>query len=123
MKLQTKRILSKADIALFVIIIAIAVTGILLMSGSGGGKTATVRVDGIALRKVDLGVDQIFKVGDVTLKVKDGSIAFIESDCPHKECIKAGWMRIPGSSAACLPNRVSVTVEGDGESGVDAIAE
>lgn len=118
-----KRILSKADIALFVIIIIAAVAGILLMSGSGGGKTATVRVDGVVERRVDLGTDQIFKVGDVTLQVKDGAIAFIESDCPHKECIRAGWLKIPGASAACLPNRVSVTIEGESEGGVDAIAE
>lgn len=121
MKRRMKRILSKADIALFIIITAIALAGIIMMSGSGGGKTVTVRVNGAFERRVDLGVDQTFSVGDVTLRVENGAIAFIESDCPHKECIKAGWLKISGSSAACLPNRVSVTVEG--ESGVDAIAQ
>lgn len=116
-----KHILSKADIALFILITVIAVTGIILMSGSGGGSAAVIRVDGKVYRQIDLGVDQAFYIGDVKIEVKDGAIAFIESDCPHKECIRAGWLKIPGASAACLPNRISVTVEG--ESGVDAIAE
>ncbi len=116
-----KHILSKADIALFILIIIIAVTGMILMSGSGGGSTAVVRVDGKVYRQVALSVGQSFRIGNVKIEVKDGAIAFTESDCPGKECVRSGWLKVPGASAACLPNRVSITVEG--ESGVDAIAE
>ena len=98
-----------------------SVTGITLLSGSGGGSTAIVRVDGKEFRQVDLSVDQSFFIGNVRIEVKDGEIAFTQSDCPHKECIKSGWLKVPGASAACLPNRISVTVQG--ESGVDAIAQ
>lgn len=91
------------------------------MSGAGGGSSAVVRVDGKPVKQVDLSVDQSFYIGSVRIEVKDGAVAFIESDCPGKECIKSGWLRVPGSSAACLPNRVSVTVTG--ESGVDAVAQ
>jgi hypothetical protein len=116
-----KHILSKADIVLFAIIVLAAVAGMLLMSGGGGGSTAVIRVDGKIVKQVSLSVDQSFYIGHVRIEVKDGAIAFTESDCPGKECIKAGWMHVPGASAACLPNRVSITVTG--ESGVDAIAD
>lgn len=116
-----KHILSKADIALFIFIVVIAAAGMLLPAGSGGGITAVIRVDGREYREVDLSVDQSFYIGNVKIEVRDGAIAFTESDCPHKECVRSGWLKTPGSSAACLPNRVSITVEG--ESGVDAIAE
>ncbi len=119
-----KQIIKKADIILFVLLIAIAAAGIVLMSGVGeAGSTAVVRLDGNVVRQVDLSVDQTFWVGDVQLQVKDGAIAYIESDCPGKECIHAGWLQKPGSSMACLPNHVSVTVEGKSESEVDIIAE
>jgi hypothetical protein len=121
-----KKIVKKADILLFILLIVIAAAGIVLMSGAGtGGATATVRVDGEVVKRVDLGVDQKFWVGDVELQVKDGAIAFIESDCPGKECIHAGWLKNPGSSAACLPNHVSVTIEGQSgeQQEVDTIAE
>lgn len=116
-----KHILSKADIALFAVIVIIAVAGMLLMSASGGGTAAVVRVDGKTYRQVSLSVDQSFYIGSVRIEVKDGAIAFTESDCPGRECIKSGWLKVPGASAACLPNRVSITVTG--ESGVDAVAE
>jgi len=119
-----KNIVRKADIILFILLIAAAAAGIVLMSGAGSGSVAVVRVDGVVTRQVDLGVDQTFRVGDVQLQVKDGAIAFIASDCPNKECIHAGWLKTPGSSAACLPNRVSVTIEGAGEQQeVDTVAE
>jgi hypothetical protein len=116
-----KHILSKADIALFIILVLVAAAGIAFMSGSGGGAVAVVRVGGEIYREVDLSVDQSFRIGNVRIEVKDGAIAFIESDCPGKECIRTGWLKTPGASAACLPNRISITVTG--ESGVDAIAQ
>ncbi len=123
---RMKHIIKKADIVLFILLIAIAATGIFAMSGAGAaGDTAVVRLDGNVARRVDLGVDQTFWVGDVLLQIKEGAIAFIESDCPGKECIHAGWLKSPGSSAACLPNHVSVTIEGaaGAQQEVDTIAE
>jgi hypothetical protein len=40
----------------------------------------------------------------------DGSIAFIESDCPDKVCIHAGKLKTVGQFAACLPNGVVVKI-------------
>lgn len=116
-----KHILSKADIILFAVIVLTAVAGMLLISGGSGGETAVIRVDGKAVRQVDLSVDQSFYIGSVRIEVKEGAIAFTESNCPGRECVKSGWLRMPGASAACLSNRVSITVKG--ESGVDAIAD
>jgi hypothetical protein len=121
-----KHLVNKADIILFFLLIVIAVAGIVLMSGAGAaGATAVVRVDGNVVKTVDLSIDQTFRIGDVELQVKEGAIAFIESDCPGKECIHAGWLKSPGSSAACLPNHVSVTIEGKSgdTSEVDTVAE
>jgi hypothetical protein len=116
-----KRILSRADIILFVIIVAAAVVGIVLMAGRGSGGTAVIRVNGEAYKEVDLGADQQIIIGEVHIEVYDGKIAFVESDCETHACIKTGWLSLPGQSAACLPNRISITVTG--ESGVDAVAE
>ena len=42
----------------------------------------------------------------------DGTIAFIESDCPDKVCIHAGRLRMVGQMAACLPNEVYMKIVG-----------
>jgi len=54
----------------------------------------------------------------VEIEVKDGRIAFIHSDCPDKVCVNTGFIGTPGQSAACLPNRVILIIEGN--FGVDA---
>ncbi len=116
-----KHILSKADVILFILIIAVAFAGIFWMAGAGDAQSAVIRVNGKIVKEVGLDVDQSFWVGDVRFEVKDREIAFIESDCPGQECVHAGWLHSPGSSMACLPNKVSVTLTGESE--VDVIAE
>lgn len=41
---------------------------------------------------------------------EDGSIAFVESDCPNKICIHAGKLKTVGQFAACLPNGIVVKI-------------
>ncbi len=43
-------------------------------------------------------------------RYEDGSLAFVESDCPDKLCIHMGKVRRPGQFAACLPNEMLLTV-------------
>lgn len=50
---------------------------------------------------------------------QDGSIAFIESDCPDKVCIHAGKLKKAGQFAACLPNGIVVKIVPDKERGKD----
>ncbi len=44
-----------------------------------------------------------------------GSIAFIESDCPDKVCIKTGSLHRPGEYAACLPNGIILKIVPQGD--------
>lgn len=79
---------------------------------------------------VDLaaGVDRTFKIPQedhvVFHQYKDGTIRFEESDCPDKICIKAGKLRMPGESAACLPNKITLKIvpkDGYNEDDVDIV--
>jgi len=51
----------------------------------------------------------------------DGSIAFIESDCPDKICIRSGRLNKVGQSAACLPNKLLLKIVGEEEQGPDLV--
>jgi hypothetical protein len=67
---------------------------------------------------LNLSQDQMFSPEDaptVFIKIEDGAIAFLESDCPDQVCVHSGFLHRPGQWAACLPNRVSVTILGDGD--------
>jgi hypothetical protein len=55
----------------------------------------------------------------------DGSIAFIESDCPDKVCIRSGRLKYAGQFAACLPNKILLKIvsEDEDHEGPDLIIE
>ena len=59
-------------------------------------------------------------VGETVVEIRDGKAAIIESDCKNKTCIHMGQIDKSGQSAACLPNRVLISVEGDHTDEVDA---
>jgi hypothetical protein len=95
------------------------VVGLLLLAlgGSGEvGQAATVRTLSGETFRVDLASPETLYVqgplGKTTIVVREGSVAIVESPCPHKLCVKKGPVREAGDYAACLPNGVVVTVDG-----------
>lgn len=59
---------------------------------------------------------------DVVIAVRGGTAAFEHSDCPDQICVKTGALSLPGQSAACLPNRVTLRILGDAPGAVDTVA-
>ncbi len=57
----------------------------------------------------------------VTLEIKNHKIRFIDSLCPDGTCEKMGYLGKPGDTAACIPAKVIVTIEGLNESEIDAV--
>lgn len=81
-----------------------------------------IEVNGIEEEVINLTqVDQAYtiKIGDNThyniIEVSPGSIGFIEATCPDQDCIRMGTLDRPGQMSVCLPNRVTIRVEGWGQ--------
>lgn len=60
-------------------------------------------------------------LGDTVVRIEANTVRFTESPCRDKICIAAGALSEAGQWAACLPNRVFITVTGGepDERGVD----
>ena len=88
-------------------------------SGKGGGLQAVVDFgDGITeTLPLDSDHDYLYDVGDyvVHLQVKDGAVAFLDSQCPDHVCEQFGWLDKDGAWAACIPAGVYVVVEDTAE--------
>jgi hypothetical protein len=61
--------------------------------------------------------DQTILVGDnarpdMTIEIRNGAIRVAQSDCPKGICKRAGWVRTPGRSIMCVPNRVLIELQG-----------
>lgn len=59
---------------------------------------------------LDKDYDYLYDVGDyvVHLQVKDGAIAFQDSQCPDHVCEQFGWLSQKDAWAACVPAGVYV---------------
>lgn len=86
-----------------------------------------ITVDGEEYRRMDLSDKSRTETIEIDgkyrniIEVKDGAAAFIYSDCPDGDCVKAGKLTERHNFAACLPNRVSISVVSK-NSEIDALA-
>ena len=68
--------------------------------------------------------DQTIVIGDparphMKIEIKGGAIRVAESDCPKGVCKQVGWVRTPGRSIVCVPNKVLIELRGE-RKGYDA---
>lgn len=117
-----------ADIIIIATICIIAVT--LLFSGSKNesAPVAVITVDGEEIQRIDLtsAEDKAFTLETsptVTLEIKNSKIRFVNSRCPDGTCEKSGFLSESGDTAACVPAKTVVTIEGVADdSDLDAVA-
>lgn len=108
----------RTDIIIIVGIIAVSVAawGIYNFSFGSNRVKAEIYYYSELVRTVELtaGEDRTFSIPQdkhvVFHQYKDGSIAFVESDCPDKVCIHAGKLKTAGQFAACLPNGIVMKI-------------
>ena len=92
------------------------------------GKTAKILLNGETVRTVDLeNVSEPYEFtvtaengGENTIRVEEGKIAVVSASCPDKICVNRGFIGGAEPPIACLPNRLSIVVEG-GISEIDAV--
>jgi len=62
-------------------------------------------------------------LGTTVIEVAGGAARVLSSPCPHQVCVKMGAVDSPGRSVVCVPNRVVVTMVGDGPTATDAVTK
>ena len=114
----------RADLILVVALLLLA--GILYLTMNANrqeGGVAVVRVNGVETERHSLAVDGTFPLNGGTniLVIQDGQAWLSEADCPDLLCVKQGKIHYTGQVITCLPNRLTVTVEGGESNGVDLV--
>ena len=122
----------KADLIIIAAVIVLALVLLLLNKYffAEKGVYAEIYHDSALAYRIELstakaGSFSIPSEPDVVFQLyADGSIAFIESDCPDKVCIRSGKLKYAGQFAACLPNKILLKiVSEDKDQGPDLIIE
>ena len=108
------------DIILIVSLLLIAVLSLILVISSRS-KTSTlahVYVQDELVLTVDLSSkeEKTYDVyglnGKLVVETKDGSIRVKESNCPHQDCVKMGFVNTSNHPIICAYNAVYIVIEG-----------
>lgn len=123
-----RKLLKRSDIFVIFLTLSLIFSTFLIFRGtSDESSVAIITVDKKTEKQIDLTLQEncIITLETeplVTLEVKEGKIRFIDSKCPDGTCEKSGFLSKVGDTAACIPAKVIVTVNGTDETDVDAVA-
>lgn len=114
----------RADLILIAALLLLA--GILFLALNHGrqeGGVVVVRVNGAEVERHSLSLSGTFPLngGSNILVIQNGKAWLSEANCPDHICVRQGKIHYTGQVITCLPNRLTVTVEGGESDGVDFV--
>ena len=88
------------------------------------GASVEVTIDGEIVATYPLFVNGEYELnGGTNVLVVEGGTAYLNySSCPDHTCENIGKIRYVGETIVCLPNKVTITIIGDAEDGVDLVS-
>ena len=115
-----KKLLADVCVILALLLLAGGLALVLRLGREAGGL-AVVRVDGRVTERHSLAENGVYPLngGSNILVIENGEAFLSEANCPDHLCVKMGRIRYNGQTITCLPNRLTVTVEGGESNGVD----
>lgn len=121
MNVEKKRKTLAWDLLLIAFFVILALIAFLVVSRTEmPASYAIVRINGEVAGKFSLQENGTYVLNSGTniLEIKDGYAYLTDAQCPDKLCVKQGRVHSTGQCITCLPNKLTVTMEG-GESQVD----
>ena len=114
--------IQKADIILTAAILLIcAVFAAMMLFMRSNGDTVRIYRNGELFAEQNIADDAVINVdGLMDVVVKNGSVRVESSVCPSGACEHSGSINKKGESIICLPNKILIKIEGEGE--IDAIS-
>lgn len=109
-----------ADCLLIGLFIIVAVVSyVAFNSNSDDGQYVIVKVENQEVGRYSLKKNGVYELNGGTniLVIENGFAYLSDANCPDKLCVKQGKIHYSGQCITCLPNRLTVTVYGQG--GVD----
>ena len=115
----------KGDVLAMVFVLALAALSLFAaqaaLASHEAGAVAVISMNGEEIRRIDLssveGTLDIPIEGAYaqTVRVENGRICMLHSECPGNNCVAMGWASDPAHIIVCLPNRVEITVLGESD--------
>ncbi|MBQ3281206.1 MAG: NusG domain II-containing protein [Eubacterium sp.] len=120
-------VVRKADIILLAVLVLFgAALSVPALLWRGSGTDVKVTVDGKLYGTYDLSEDQTVEIARSghtnVIRIEGGKVFMESASCRNQVCVHTGRISHSGQSIVCLPNRVSVTIEGKEGNEYDAVS-
>ena len=115
----------RLDIIVISAILLVSVSLLLIMTLSQKeGAVAVVEIDGKTVAEYSLAVNGEYSLNNGTnvLVIENGQAYLNYSNCPDHTCEITGKIHYVGQTIVCLPNKLSITIKGNAEGGVDLVS-
>ena len=109
-------------IASLLIVSTIAVSVLLLTRERGNKIIVEIAGERVAEYSLYQNGEYELNGGTNILVIENGEAYLSYADCPDHTCVRTGRIKYAGQSIVCLPNKVTVTVKGNSDGGVDLIS-
>ena len=105
------------------LVVSLAVVLITTLTRREGGYVE-IEKNGELIATYSLSVNGEYSLnGGTNVLVIEGGVAYLkDANCPDKTCVKTGKIRYVNQSIICLPNKISITVRGGSDNGVDLVS-
>lgn len=115
--MSERKLLKKSDAVIIIILLVCSFSFIIYSKENKKSVTAQIICAGETVNTIELdsaaeSYDIPLCDGRVVVRVEKDCIYFTQSDCKDKLCVKAGKLENPGDTAACLPEKVVITLSG-----------
>lgn len=122
-----KKYITKADLILLIVLVVLGLgaTAYVAMSGGQGGRVV------IESDKKEFATYSLYEDREVVVKSKNGTNTVVieggrvyvkDASCKNQVCANHASIAKAGETIVCLPNKLLVTIEGEGGDGPDVIS-
>ena len=115
--MKNKKIRNDLILIISLLVTFATILVVLYISRTSANLIANIYVQNHIVKRVSLdGEDQEFRIqgtnGELTIAVLNKKIGVKESNCPHKDCIKMGYVGETNRPIICAYNQVCIEIEG-----------
>jgi len=89
------------------------------------GQIAVIKVENLQKFSKNLNRSEKFNtsghMGEATIEIVNKAIRVVSSNCPQKLCVRQGNITHTGEIIVCVPNKLTISIEGKRKNKFDAI--
>lgn len=111
---QSKKLITKRDGTVILLIIAAAITALIFHLNKTNGNTAVITFDGQiknTFKLADKSTSESFELDGAMIELQQGRIRIESSDCPNQICVHTGYISKKGEKIVCLPKKLVIEIE------------